>query len=262
MAPCWNCHNPLPETPVDRCPACGASVPSEAAPQASLPVAAAAAGAAGNPWDERDRLGILTALVETTRLVLTRPGEFFRAAPVAAGIGSPLLYAVIVGWLGVVVASLYQAIFRSVVGSTVGLLGDRPELAQLIAFTESWAGFVAQVVFGGVFVAIGVFVWSAIVHVALLLLGGARSGFEATLRVVCFSQATSVLLLVPFCGQLIAPVWTLVVDVIGLAEAHRIGYGRSAAAVLLPIALLCCCCGGAIALFAGALASVIGQAAR
>jgi hypothetical protein len=260
MAPCWNCHNPLPETPVDRCPVCGASVPSEAAAQPSLPVAPARA--AGNPWDERDRLGILTALVETTRLVLTRPGEFFRAAPVAGGIGSPLLYAVIVGWLGVVVASLYQAIFHSVVGSTVGLLGDRPELAHLIAFTESWAGFVAQVVFGGVFVAIGVFVWSAIVHVALLLLGGARSGFEATLRVVCFSQATSLLLLVPFCGQLIAPVWTLVVDVIGLAAAHQIGHGRSAAAVLLPIALLCCCCGGTIALFAGALASVIGQAAR
>jgi hypothetical protein len=262
MAPCWSCQNPLPETPVERCPACGAIVAAGASAPLLPPPAPAAQRPDRTPWDDRDRLGFLTALVETTRLVLTRPGEFFRSMPVEGGIGAPLLYAVVVGWAGVVVASLYQAIFRSVVGSSLGALGEHPELAQLIAFTESWAGFVAQVVFGGVFVAIGVFVWSAIVHVALLIVGGARSGFEGTLRVVCFSQATSVLLLVPFCGQLVAPIWALVIDIIGLAETHRIGHGRSTAAVLLPVALLCCCCAGAIALFAGALASVVSQVAR
>jgi hypothetical protein len=261
MAPCWNCQSPLPETPVDRCPTCGVETgPASAPPPAGWLPPPAAAAAAGTPWDQRDRIGLLTALVDTTRLVLTRPGEFFRSMPVSGGIGGPLLYAVIIGWLGLVAASLYQAIFRSIVGSSLAALGDRPELAAMIGWAESWAGFVAQVVFGGVFVAIGVFVVAAIVHLMLLLLGGARNGFEATFRVVSFSQATSLVLIVPFCGQLIAPVWTLVVDVIGLAAAQRIGHGKAAAAVLLPIVLLCCCCAGVGLLFAGALASLVGHA--
>jgi hypothetical protein len=265
MAPCWNCHNPLPETPVDQCPSCGAAVapagqPASgwAAPPPGAPPAAPPAG--GTPWDERDRVGILTSLVETTRLVLTRPGDFFRSLPVTGGIGGPLLYAVIVGWLGLVAASLYQAIFRSIVGSSLAAFGDRPELAAMVGWAESWAGFVAQLVFGGVFVAIGVFLAAGIVHLMLMLLGGAGRGFEATFRVVCFSQATSVLLVVPFCGQLIAPLWTLVLDVIGLAAAQRIGHGKAAAAVLLPIVLLCCCCAGAAVLFAGALAGLVSHA--
>jgi hypothetical protein len=154
MALCRNCRNPLPETPVDRCPICGVEVAAaETTPGAWPPPLPAPAG--GTPWDERDRVGILTALVETTRAVLTRPAEFFRAMPVTGGIGSPLLYAVITGWMGLVAASLYQAIFRSIVGSGMAVLGDRPELAAMLGWAESWAGFVAQVVFGGVFVAIG-----------------------------------------------------------------------------------------------------------
>ena len=261
MAPCPNCQSPLPETPVERCPTCGVEVGAASAPAPTgwlAPPAAAAAG--GTPWDERRRIGLVAALVDTTRLVLTRPGEFFRSMPVNGGIGEPLLYAVTIGWLGLVAASLYQAIFRSIVGSSLAVLGDRPELAAMIGWAESWVGFLAQVLFGGIFVAIGVFVVAAIVHLMLLLLGGARNGFEATFRVVSFAQATSLVLIVPFCGQLIAPVWTLVVDVIGLAAAHRIGQGKAAAAVLLPIVLLCCCCAGISLLFAGAIASLVGQA--
>jgi hypothetical protein len=197
--------------------------------------------------------------VETTRQVLVEPVRFFRAMPVAGGLASPLLYAVVVGWLGLAVAAFYQALFHAVVGSSLGVLGDRPEIAALLGWAESWAGFVAQVVFGGVFVVIGLFVAAAILHLMLLLLGGARRDFEATFRVVSFGHATSLLLLLPFCGQVIAAVWSLVLMVIGLAEAHRIGHGKAAAAVLLPLALLCCCCAGLAFLFAGAVASLLGQ---
>jgi hypothetical protein len=74
--------------------------------------------------------------------------------------------------------------------------------------------------------------------------------------VVCFAHATNVLLILPFCGQLAALVWTLVLAVIGLAQAQQISHGRAAAAVLLPIALLCCCCAGFAILFAGAIAGL------
>jgi hypothetical protein len=199
-------------------------------------------------------------VVETTRDVLARPGAFFRAMPVSGGLGSPLLYAVLIGWVGLVASAFYQAIFRSVVGSSWGALGvDRPEIAALLGWVEGWAGFAAQAVFGGVFVVIGVFVAAGILHLMLLLLGGARRDFEATFRVVCFSEATCVLFLVPFCGQLVGGIWCLVLYVLGLAEAHRIGHGKAAAAVLLPILVACCCCVGFTLLFASAIAGLVGQ---
>jgi hypothetical protein len=212
------------------------------------------------PWDERDRVGLVSALVETTRDVLARPTAFFRGMPVSGGLGSPLLYAVIVGWIGLVASAFYQAIFRSVVGSGLGTFGsERPEIVALLGWVEGWAGFVAQAVFGGVFVVIGVFLAAGILHLVLMILGGARRDFEATLRVVSFSQATSLLFLVPFCGQVVAGIWTLVLYVLGLAEAHQIGHGKAAAAVLLPILLVCCCCTGLAVLFAGAIAGLAGQ---
>jgi hypothetical protein len=276
MALCPHCHHALPDPPPGLCPNCGgdpqaASAPpplppdpgGAAAPPPALTRTPSGAGGPhrpGIPWDERDRIGILSALVETTREVLARPGAFFRAMPVTGGIGSPLLYAVIVGWIGLVASAFYQAIFRSVVGSGLGAFGsERPEIVALLGWVEGWAGFVAQAVFGGVFVVIGVFIAAGILHVVLLVLGGARRDFEATVRVVSFAQATSILFVVPFCGQAVAGLWTLVLYVLGLAEAHQIGHGKAAAAVLLPILVLCCCCAGLAFLFAGAIAGLAGQ---
>jgi hypothetical protein len=240
-----------------------------APPLASAPLSPAAGGPGGPgggrgriPWAERDRLGLLTALVETTREVLGSPTRFFRTMPVTGGIGSPLLYAVIVGWIGLVAAALYQAVFRSIVGPSFGAFGGRPELTAALGFAESWGGFIVQAVLGGIFVVIGVLFGAGILHLMLLLLGGARRDFEATLRVVAFAQATSVVFLLPFCGQFVGGVWALVLYVIGLAQAHEISSGKAAAAVFLPILLLCCCCAGIMALFAGAIASVLPNVAQ
>jgi hypothetical protein len=273
MALCPHCHHALPDATAGFCPNCGGNprltpppLPPEPGAGALPPAAprpserAGAPTRTGIPWEEREQIGFVTALVETTREVLLQPGAFFRAMPVSGGVGSPLLYAVIIGWIGLVASAFYQAIFRSVVGSSLGALGsERPEIAALLGWVEGWAGFVAQAVFGGVFVVIGVFLAAGVLHLVLLLLGGARRDFEATLRVVSFSQATSILFLVPFCGQLVAGIWTLVLYVLGLAAAHQIGHGKAAAAVLLPILLVCCCCAGIAFLFAGAIAGLAGQ---
>ncbi|HYN02641.1 MAG TPA: YIP1 family protein [Vicinamibacteria bacterium] len=278
MALCPHCHHALPDSPAGLCPNCGGDPLALSGPPPLPPspgVAAApplrpsparpssgtgAPHGPGIPWDDRDRIGLVSALVETTREVLTGPGAFFRAMPLTGGLGSPLLYAVIVGWIGLVASAFYQAIFRSVVGSGLGAFGaERPEIAALLGWVEGWAGFVAQAVFGGVFVVIGVFVAAGILHLVLLLLGGARRDFEATFRVVSFAQATSILFLVPFCGQFVGGIWTLVLYVLGLAEAHQIGHGKATAAVLLPIVLLCCCCAALVFLFAGAVAGLVGQ---
>ena len=277
MALCPHCRNALPETGTRYCPNCGGDVdlPSAATPSHSdgapppLPSGAGlpptgggghgAPPPAGTPWEDRERLGLMNALVETTKQVLTQPTAFFRAMPRTGGIGSPLLYAVIIGWIGIVASSFYSALFQSVVGSGMGTFGDSPEMAQALGFAQSWGGFLVQVVFGGIMVAIGVFIAAGIYHVMLLILGGARHGFEATFRVVCFAEATYVFMVLPFCGNVIAPVWGIVLAIIGLSQTHQIGGGKAAAAVLLPLVIFCCCCAGLIALFASTLGALVSQ---
>jgi hypothetical protein len=271
MTLCPVCSNALAhDGSLTRCPNCGASLAGAqgegAAPPPLPPVAdevppageAPHATAPSTPWEERERIGAVSALVDTTKLVLLSPSAFFRAMPVGGGIGAPLLYAVIVGWIGIVVASFYQAVFRSILGPGTSTFGERPELVAMVGFLQSWAGFAAQVVFGGVMVVIGVFVWAGLLHLVLLLLGGARRDFEATVRVVCYSQATSLLFVLPFCGSPIAFAWSLVLYVIGLAHAHGIGRGKAAAAVLGPLFLCCCCAALLAAMFTWALAGLAG----
>jgi hypothetical protein len=105
---------------------------------------------------------------------------------------------------------------------------------------------------------VALFISAAILHVLLLLFGGAPRGFEATFRVRCYAEAASVIRLIPFCGTAVFFIYILILLIVGLSEAHRIGRGRAAAAVLVPLVLLCCCCAGAISLMLGGLASALG----
>jgi hypothetical protein len=92
----------------------------------------------------------------------------------------------------------------------------------------------------------------------LLLLGGARGTFETTMRVVAYTMgATSLLQVLPMCGSLLAAVWAVVVNIIGLAQAHEISTGKAAAAVLLPVVA---CCVLIVVAWAAAIASMLGGA--
>jgi hypothetical protein len=283
MTQCPQCRQPLLD-PNDRfCPHCGADLrgpgapPPDAraglppeAPPAGLPPgdwtpAALPPGAPGpsgrTPWERRGQIGIGAALIETVQQVLTKPGAFFRSMPVTGGIGGPLLFGVIVGYVGLVASAIYYAVLESVGGAAwTGWAGRSRELERLLPYLQGGMGLVGQIVFGAFAVVIGLFVFSAIVHLMLLLVGGARQGFEATFRVAAYAEATMLLRLIPFCGEPIAVVYFLVVAIIGLAEAHRIGKGKSALAVLLPMIVFCCCCALATAVALGGLASVLGQA--
>lgn len=295
MALCPHCRNALPETETRQCPNCGGDIaaappvppaaPPPAPPDATAPASLAAGGAGGVvppsltppaggagaggpggsgrggevPWEVRDRIGFGNALVETTKRVLSNPAPLFRALSRPSGIGSPLLYAVIVGWVGVVAASFYSALFQSLVGSSMAGFGESPELAAALGFAQSWGGFFVQVIFAPVGLVIGLFLAAGVFHVMLLILGGANRSFETSFAVVGYAQAPAILMVVPFCGSLVAWVWSLVLYIVGLSEAHGIGRGKAAAAVLLPLLLVCCCCGLFLGLFASSIAALATQ---
>jgi hypothetical protein len=213
------------------------------------------------PWDERERLGAVVALVETIKQVLFSPTDFFKAMPTTGGLWGPLAFGLIVGYLGLAVSAIYQAVFRAFFGTALFRdLGRSPELSRYAAFFQGGAGLVVELLLGPLLLLVVLFVGAGITHLFLMLLGGAKRGFEATFRVYCFIQAAAVFSLLPFCGSLIHFVYQLVLAILGIACAHGIGKGTAAAAVLLPGFILCCCCAGALAVFFGGIASLAGFA--
>ena len=172
-------------------------------------------------------------------MVLTRPAEAFTAMRREGGFGEPLIYAVIGASAGAIVQFLFSLVLHS-----VGIVANqRNALAGVAGMGIGSVGFI--ILFPLVLI-IGLFIGAGIIHLCLMLVGGAKQPFETTFRVLAFSQgSTGVLQMIPVCGGLIAAVWGLVVNCIGLARAHETDTGRAALAVMLPVIV---CCGGGLVL--------------
>jgi hypothetical protein len=220
-----------------------AAPPAQTAADATSEVAAPRSGL---PWEHRQERGLFNAFVETLVMVLTKPGEAFTIMKREGGLGEPLIYALIGGCLGGIVSLLFSLGLQS-----VGFFADRHN--TFAAMTGMGGGSVAFIVLVPLFIVIGLFIGSAIVHLCLMIVGGANQSFETTFRVIAFSQgSTGPLQMIPICGGLIAGVWALVCNCIGLARAHETDTGRAVLAVFLPLIV---CCGGVllIALMFGGL---------
>ena len=198
-----------------------------------------AAPRSGLPWDDRQQKGFFRAFIETLQMVLTRPAEAFIAMRREGGFGEPLIYAVIGASAGAIVQFLFSLALHS-----VGIVANqRNAFAGMAGMGIGSVGFI--ILFPLVLI-IGLFIGAGIIHLCLMLVGGAKQPFETTFRVLAFSQgSTGVLQMIPVCGGLIAAVWGLVVNCIGLARAHETDTGRAALAVMLPVIV---CCGGGLVL--------------
>lgn len=218
--------------------ATGATAPPPqigAASTSETPVAART----GLPWEHRQERGFLNAFIETLAMVLTKPDLAFRTMKTEGGLAEPLIYALIGGCVGGIVSLLLSLGLQS-----MGLFaGQRDTFAALAGVG---VGSIALIILVPLFIVIGLFIGAAIVHLCLMLVGGANKSFETTFRVVAFSQgSTGPLQIIPVCGGPIAFVWALVVNCIGLARAHEISTGRAVLAVLLPLVV---CCGAILLL--------------
>ena len=198
-----------------------------------------AAPRSGLPWEHRHERGFANAFIETLAMVLTKPDQAFRTMKTEGGLAEPLIYALIGGCVGGIVSLLLSLGLQS-----MGLFaGQRDTFAALAGIG---VGSIALIVLVPVFIVIGLFIGAAIVHLCLMIVGGANKSFETTFRVLAFSQgSTGPLQIIPVCGGLIAGVWALVVNCIGLARAHETTTGRAVLAVLLPLIV---CCGAGILL--------------
>ena len=255
---CSGCGKEIPDTYAGvRCPSCGASLIPGAAAPAGPGAPPPTPGPVGVPWENRHTLGVFPALLENVRLCLFEPTNFFERMPKRENVGAALIYLIILAWIGAAGGFLWSLALRGPQTALLRGMGIEPPTRTLAPSVEGIIYFFA-ILFAPVFILIAAFIWCAILHVVLWIIGGAREGFEATLRVYSYSAgSTSLFQLVPICGSLVGLVWSLVLQVTGLSRAHGISTGKAALAVLLPLALCCVLVVAFALLFAGVIVAAL-----
>jgi hypothetical protein len=183
------------------------------------------------PWEDMASLGFFTAFFRTMKQVLFSPAAFFRNMPVSKGMGSPLLYGVIISFFGTTIGLLEQYAFSGFVGSF-----SQVEGAAGVNFFQT-AFLLVYVFFLPIIIAIGFFIGSGIFHICLMIVGAGKRGFEATFRVVSYASSSQAFALVPFLGGFIIVIYNLVLWTIGFRESHHTTTGRAFIAVLLPMVI-------------------------
>jgi hypothetical protein len=215
----------------------GAAAPGAgAAPTLPLAVSGVSSASAGGglPWERRAEIGLVKAWFDTVSMLITKPSEAFTMMRPEGGLVDPLLFGLIGGCAGSIVSIIFQVLLRSIPGFASG--NDPFNMFGLGA----WALIIIYAVLTPVLIAFGLFLGSGILHLCLMMVGGANRSFETTFRVACFaSGATNLFLMIPMCGWLIAWVYNIVLECIGLTRAHQTTTGKALLAIFLPL-IVCC----------------------
>lgn len=267
---CKNCGQiSQADTDLKNCPHCGAEfepvgIPREEQPQGSglpplQPMARQTAGGSEAkycPWEDKGRLGFVGALYETWKESLFNPTSFFRKLPVTGGIGNPLLYGLILGMIGVIFSIMYSQFWSNVFDFSrlAPYMGSDFDMeAYNFASQMQSIGMLVKLVISPFVILIGFFIAAGIFHLILLIFGWNKENFEATFRIIAYSESAYFFEIVPFFGGLVSMVWAVVLYVIGLKEVHKLTIGQSLLVVFLPLILICLCCCGALAMIFGVI---------
>lgn len=182
------------------------------------------------PWERRLQLGLWKGIKQTIKSVLFSPKNMFSSMPVRGGWRDPLAFGLLVGSISSMLAFFWEFLIAN-----SGLL--KPFGGVSISLSSPII-FLILIFLSPILVGISVFISSLIIHLLLLLVRAGNNRFEATFRVVAYSQATRIWSLLPFIGSPIGWVWRSIVQIIGLKEAHETSYLRIIVAFSIPIGLL------------------------
>lgn len=223
MPICPHCGHEADAT-AEACPLCGTRLhtgpeergggrPGAGAP---APVTSGESGRQRVPWEDPS-LGFGEGMWRTWRASLFDPSRFFARIRDEGTVVRPVLY-----YLLVVVVASFATLIWEAQGLTLAhyagyvRMGETSAAGPLISFVLS------------PFVALALLLLLTVVfHAGALMVAPDRRGMAATARVVCYAAGPSALTVVPLLGAPVGAIWGLVLQVIGLREAHRTSTWRA-----------------------------------
>src|SRR5215216_527216 len=172
-------------------------------------------GAAGDEFRYTDPV---QSFISTVQRVVLQPADFFRGILRQGDFINPLIFAII----------CYEV--SAILGGLLSLVG--------IGASQGFGAFIASIILAPIFTAIGLFIFSGILHLLVMLIVGSRnSGYEATFRVVAYSAVTSLVSWIPFIGWILS-LYGIYLAIVGIREMHDTTTGKAALVVLIPAAVV------------------------
>lgn len=184
------------------------------------------------PWEEREKRGVLKALAVTWKMATISPTLFFTRLKTDGPIKGVALYGWIFLTLGYFFSAFYRLLFLPYLveatqsGATTGLPAIGEDKLQL---------FIVGMLVASPLLSIATIYMNALLfHGVLLLIGAAKGGFRATLRVVVYASSPMIFMALPIFGDLFAFIWNMVASVAGLSRVHGVSNTRAMLAVFMP----------------------------
>lgn len=242
---CESCGKEFEAVPgQDKCPHCGVSfsIPQSGGEEGLRPPSTKGPEISKPLWE--DKGPFFSRLFNTWVRVMFHPTQFFKAMPVTSEIGRPLIYALVVGTIGWLCGIFWQFAMQAIQIPLMAKIPTSGEVSSGAGITAIFTVAMIPVflVLAPIGVVIGQFIWSGILHLCLIILGGNKKGFGATFRVVAYGGLSPGVFQIICCGGFVALVWGIVLQIIGLKETHQISTGKAVLAFFLPL-IFCCGCG-------------------
>lgn len=180
------------------------------------------------PWENVHSLGLPKAFFETLKATLFRPRCFFSHIDEKTSTFNAWLFALLTGSLGVIFNILWQINGYSFFDPS-WFSGSSMNLS--ITNTN-------QLLFSPLFLSINLIISAGYCQFLLWLTRKAKKRYASTFSVVCYTQSVSLLSIIPFIGNVIAPFWAFYLLVTGISRVHELSPVRTVIILFLPLLLL------------------------
>jgi len=182
------------------------------------------------PWENLQSYGFFPGLIETIKLVMFQPQNFFARLPLGRGYIQPLIFYLLVAE----VQALAQFMWR--------MAGVAPQMGQgggdFLGLGLTGLSSLLVLILYPIFLAGMLFVVSGLNHAWLMAVKAGARGYEGTFKVISYANAPMVLAILPLFGPLVGMVWTMVCTFLGFKYVHQTTNMRVLLAMLLPLLIL------------------------
>jgi hypothetical protein len=231
MAICSRCSTSFLSISGRFCPSCGQAILDDDRCRN------AGVSAPPIPWEQVRDIGFIPAVVRTTADTLLKPTVFFQALARSRDNGMALLYGLMAGSIGNLFGflwynHLFANLFSGLGDEAGGLFSPESLLYSPIA---AMAGLVAAALY---------------FQLLFILTRTKRKSMGSTFRILCYSQSSAILQIIPLFGIIAAACWGVWIMIIGFREIHGITIRRSMLLVLLPLLAVAILCAGMVIVLA------------
>lgn len=175
---------------------------------------------------ERETASFPGDLFESWLHCMTRPVEFFENADPTVPVSRPLLFFllfwIVASGFGTLSTEAALGGWYDELYAAEGVTGPGVPWLLFSFFLSPFIGLVSLALYVG------------LTHLGVRLFVPDAKSIGVTGRALCYAVAPQVVVIVPFLGWLVAPLWSLFLAVVAVRQVHAASTGRAVAAVIVP----------------------------